>query len=66
MRWVNNLVAEVGVAGKVSMNFEFIESRKAGDKVVKFRRVGIADEEIVHDKGEGGGVWWRRSMGVDV
>jgi hypothetical protein len=38
------------------MNFEFIEGRKTGDKVVKFRGVGIADEEIVHYKGEDSGV----------
>ncbi len=44
-------VAEVGVAGKVSMNFEFMESRKTRDEVVKFRGVGIADEEIFHYKG---------------
>jgi hypothetical protein len=49
-------MAEVSVARKVSMNFEFIEGRKTGDKVVKFRGVRIADKEIVHYKGEGGGV----------
>jgi hypothetical protein len=50
-------VAEVGVVRKVFMNFEFIEGRETGDKVmVKFRRVGIADEEVVYDKEEGGGV----------
>ncbi len=27
-------VAEVGVAGKVTMNFKFIEGGKTGDKVV--------------------------------
>jgi hypothetical protein len=44
------------VVGKVSMNFEFIEGRKTRDKVFKFRGVGIADEQIVHYKGEGGRV----------
>jgi hypothetical protein len=39
------------------MNFEFIiDGRKTRDEVVKFRGMGIADEEIVHYKGEGGGV----------
>ena len=38
------------------MNFEFIEGRETRDKVVKFGGVGIADEEIVHDEGESGGV----------
>ncbi len=38
------------------MNFEFIEGRQTGDKVVEFRGVRIADEEIVHNKGEGSGV----------
>jgi hypothetical protein len=38
------------------MNFEFIEGRQTRDKVVKFRGVRITDEEIVHYKGEGGGV----------
>jgi hypothetical protein len=38
------------------MNFEFIEGRQAGDKVVKFRGVGIADKEVIYGKGEGGGV----------
>ncbi len=53
------------MVGKVSMNFEFIEHRKTGDKVVKFRGVGIADEVIVHYKGKGSRVsvvteeWWR-------
>jgi hypothetical protein len=32
---------------------EHIEGRKAGNNVIKFRGVGIADEEIVHYKGEG-------------
>jgi hypothetical protein len=27
-------IAEVGVAGKISMNFEFIEGRQTDDKVV--------------------------------
>ncbi len=38
------------------MNFEFIEGRQTGDKVVKFRGVRIADKEVVYGKGEGGGV----------
>jgi hypothetical protein len=39
------------------MNLEFIiEGRQTRDEVVKFRGVGIKDEEIVHYKGEGGGV----------
>jgi hypothetical protein len=38
------------------VNFEFIEGRQTGDKVVEFRGVRIADEEIVHNKGEGSGV----------
>jgi hypothetical protein len=55
------------------MNFEFIEDGEARDKdkVVKFRGVRIADEEIVHDKGEGVGsgvwsvewVWWKHGGG---
>ncbi len=32
------------------------EARKTGDKVVKFKGVGIAHEEIVHHKGEDGRV----------
>jgi hypothetical protein len=32
------------------MNFKFIEGGKTRDKVVYFRGVGIADEEIVHYK----------------
>ena len=42
--------------GKVSMNIEFIEGRQTGDKVVKFRGVGIANKEVIYGKGEGGGV----------
>ena len=38
------------------MNFEFIEGRETRDKVIKFGRVGIADEEIVNNKGKRGGV----------
>jgi hypothetical protein len=38
------------------MNFEFIEGKETRDEVVKFRGGGIADEEIVHYKGEGSGV----------
>jgi hypothetical protein len=48
-----NGVAEVSVVGTVSM---FIEGGEAGYKVVKFGGVRIADEEIVHDEGENGGV----------
>jgi hypothetical protein len=38
------------------MNIEFIEGRQTGDKVVKFRGVGIANKEVIYGKGEGGGV----------
>jgi hypothetical protein len=38
------------------MNFEFIEGRKTGYKVVKFGGVRIVDEEIVNYEGESGGV----------
>jgi hypothetical protein len=38
------------------MNFKFIEGRKTSNKVVKFRGVGVAYKEVVHNKGEGGGV----------
>jgi hypothetical protein len=39
------------------MTFEFIEGRKTGDKVeVQVRGVRIWNEEIVHYKGESGGV----------
>ncbi len=38
------------------MNFEFMESRQTGDRVIKFRGVGIADKEVIYGKGEGGGV----------
>jgi hypothetical protein len=38
------------------MNFEFIEGRQTGDKVDKFRGVGIADKKVIYGKGEGGGV----------
>jgi hypothetical protein len=38
------------------MNFEFIEGRETRNKVVKFGGVGIADEEIVNNKGKRGGV----------
>jgi hypothetical protein len=38
------------------MNFEFIESRQTGDKVVKFRGVGTADKKVIYSKGEGDGV----------
>ncbi len=45
--------------------------RQETHEVVKFRGVGIADEEIVHYKGERRAkavewVWWRKSMGVKV
>ncbi len=42
------VLTEVGVAGKVSMNSEFIERRKTGDKVIELRGVEIADKEIIH------------------
>ncbi len=29
------------------MNFEFIEGRQTGDKVVKFRGVGISDKKVI-------------------
>ncbi len=38
------------------MNLKFIEGRKTSNKVVKFRGVGVAYKEVVHSKGEGGGV----------
>ena len=38
------------------MNFEFVEGRETRNKVVKFGGVGIADEEIVNNKGKRGGV----------
>jgi hypothetical protein len=36
------------------MNFEFIKGRETRDKVVKFGGVGIADEEVVNNKGKCG------------
>ena len=41
---------------EVSLNFEFIEGRETGDKVIKFGGVGIADEEVVNNKRKRGGV----------
>ena len=38
------------------MNFEFIEGRETGDKVIKFGGVGIANEEVVNNKRKRGGV----------
>ena len=38
------------------MNLKFIEGGKAGHKVIKFGGVGVANEEVVYGKGEGGGV----------
>ena len=38
------------------MNFEFIEGRETGDKVIKFGGVRIADEEVVNNKRKRGGV----------
>ncbi len=38
------------------MNFKFIEGRKTCNRVVEFRGVGVAYKEVVHNKGEGGGV----------
>ncbi len=42
--------------GTVAVNFEFIEGGEARYKVVKFGGERIADEEIVHDERESGGV----------
>ena len=39
------------------MNLKFIEGGQARHKVVKFRGVGVANEEVVDSKGEGGGVY---------
>ena len=56
----DNITTRVSKKGRdretVSMNFEFIEGRQTGDKVVKSRGVRIANKEVVYDKGEGGGV----------
>jgi hypothetical protein len=38
------------------MNLKFVESGKAGYKVVKFGGVGVANKKVVDGKGEGGGV----------
>ena len=38
------------------MNFKFIEGRKTCNKVVEFRGVRVSYKEVVHNKGEGGGV----------
>ncbi len=38
------------------MNFKFIEGRKTSNKVVEFRGVEVAYKEVVHNKGDGGGV----------
>ena len=38
------------------MNFEFIEGGETRDKVIKFGGVGVADEEVVNNKGKRGGV----------
>jgi hypothetical protein len=38
------------------MNFELIEGGEARYKVVKFKGVRIANEEIVHHEGESSGV----------
>ena len=38
------------------MNFDFLEGRETGDKVIKFGGVRIADEEVVNNKGKRGGV----------
>jgi hypothetical protein len=49
------------------MDLKFIESGKAGYKVVEFRGVGVAYKEVIDSKREGGGVmWWRKSIGVEV
>jgi hypothetical protein len=38
------------------MNFEIIEGRQTRNKVVKFRGVGIVDNEVIFGKDKGGGV----------
>jgi hypothetical protein len=38
------------------MDLKFIESGKAGYKVVELRGVGVADKEVIDSKREGGGV----------
>ncbi len=38
------------------MNLKFIEGRKTCNKVVEFRGVRVSNKEVVHNKGEGGGV----------
>ena len=38
------------------MDLKFIESGKAGNKVVEFRGVGVAYKEVIDSKREGGGV----------
>ena len=38
------------------MNLKFIESGKAGYKVVEFRGVGVAYKEAIDSQGAGGGV----------
>jgi hypothetical protein len=52
------------------MNFEFIERRETGDKVVKFGWVRIAYKEVVNYKGERGGMGAvaeeRKRMGVEI
>ena len=46
------------------MDLKFIESGTAGNKVVEFRGVGVAYKEVIDSKREG--VWWRKSIGVEV
>ncbi len=38
------------------MDLKFIESEKAGYKVIEFRGVGVAYKEVIDSNGEGGGV----------
>ena len=38
------------------MNLKFIEGGEAGDKVIEFGGVGVANEEVVDRESEGGGV----------
>ena len=38
------------------MNLKFIEGGEAGDKVIEFGGVGVADKEVVDSEGEGCGM----------
>ena len=49
------------------MNLKFIEGGQARHKVVKFRGVGVANENVVYGKGEGvEWVWWQKSIEVEA